>query len=78
MRQRGYDLSTHHSKSLADLPDLEWAAAVTMGCGDECPSLRAARREDWAIPDPKHLPPAELAEVRDLIENKVRTLLSRL
>ena len=78
MRQRGYDLASHASKSLADLPDVEWAAAVTMGCGDACPNLRAARREDWAIPDPKHLPPAEFAAVRDLIEQKVKQLLAEL
>ena len=75
MRETGYDLTVHRSKSLDDLPDVEWAAAITMGCGDECPNLRAARREDWAIPDPKHLPPAEFAGVRDLIEGKVRALL---
>jgi aquaporin Z len=75
MRQRGYDLTAHRSKSLADLPDVEWSAAITMGCGDECPNLRAARREDWAIPDPKHLPPEQFADVRDLIERKVRALL---
>ena len=75
MRQRGYDLTAHHSKSLDDLPDVEWAAAITMGCGDECPNLRAARREDWAIPDPKHLPPEQFAEVRDYIERKVQMLL---
>ena len=30
-----------------------------MGCGDECPLVRAKRREDWDIPDPKELPPEE-------------------
>jgi protein-tyrosine-phosphatase len=78
MRDRGYDLTAHRSKSLNDLPDVEWAAAITMGCGDECPNLRAARREDWAIPDPKHLPPEQFAAVRDLIEQKVQALLRKL
>lgn len=78
MRERGYDLTTHRSKSLNALPDVEWSAAITMGCGDECPMLRAARREDWAIPDPKLLPPAEFAVVRDLIERKVHALLREL
>ena len=78
MREKGYDLAAHRSKSLDDLPDVEWSAAITMGCGDECPNLRAARREDWAIPDPKHLPPEQFAEVRDLIERKVQALLREL
>ena len=78
MRQRDYDLSKHKSKSLTDLPNQDWDAAITMGCGDECPNLRASHREDWAIPDPKHLDPSEFAKVRDLIETKVRQLLDEL
>lgn len=75
MREKGYDLTTHASKSLDDLPDVEWDAAVTMGCGDECPFLRAKRRDDWKIPDPKHMPPEQFREVRDLIERNVKQLL---
>src|SRR4051812_33933372 len=50
MQEIGYDLTTHCSKSLADLGDVEFDVAVTMGCGDECPLLRAKSREDWSIP----------------------------
>ena len=75
MRELGYDLSTHNSKSLDDLPNVPFDVAVTMGCGDECPNLRAARHEDWKIPDPKELPPEEFRQVRDLIESKVKELL---
>ena len=75
MRELGYDLSRHSSKSLAELPDLEFDFVATMGCGDECPFVRAKRREDWSIPDPKDLPPEEFRVVRDLIENKVKEIL---
>lgn len=78
MRERGHDLTTHVSKSLADLPDVGFDAAITMGCGDSCPLVRAALREDWNIPDPKNLPPDEFRQVRDLIEAKVIDLLTRL
>ena len=78
MRELGYDLSTHRSKSLADLPDVPFDAAVTMGCGDACPLLNARRRFDWQIPDPKHLPPEEFRKVRDLIAAYVRVLLDDL
>jgi arsenate reductase len=74
MAELGYDLSAHHSKSLDDLPDVEFDFAVTMGCGDACPHLRAARREDWQIPDPKEMPPEQFREVRDLIARKVSEL----
>ena len=75
MQELGYDLTTHASKSLDDLPAVEFDAAITMGCGDECPLLRAKSRVDWGIPDPKHLPPAEFRQVRDLIGERVRALL---
>jgi protein-tyrosine-phosphatase len=78
MREKGYDLTTHRSKSLNDLAHVEFDAAVTMGCGDECPNLRARRRADWQIPDPKHMPPEQFREVRDLIEINVKKLLGEL
>ncbi len=74
MKELGYDLTAHHSKSLNDLPDLQFDVAVTMGCGDDCPMLRATRREDWQIPDPKELPPDQFRDVRDLIGRKVQQL----
>src|SRR5687768_3989945 len=46
MKEIGYDLATHASKSLDDLPKVEFDAAITMGCGDECPFLQAKSRED--------------------------------
>jgi protein-tyrosine-phosphatase len=78
MRELGYDLSVHSSKSLADLPGVEFDFVATMGCGDDCPLVRAKRREDWQIPDPKHMPPDEFRAVRDLIEWKVKRVLGEL
>jgi protein-tyrosine-phosphatase len=78
MKEVGYDLSLHTSKSLADIPAEEYAVAVTMGCGDSCPLVRAQRREDWNIPDPKNLPDDEFRQVRDLIERRVRELIGSL
>jgi protein-tyrosine-phosphatase len=78
MREVGYDLGRHRSKGLTEIPDVEYDVAVTMGCGDGCPLLRARRREDWGIPDPRDLPPEEFRAVRDLIGRKVRELLEGL
>ena len=78
MRERGYDLTPHASKPLDQIPEAEYDAAITMGCGDNCPLVRAKLREDWGIPDPKELPPEGFREVRDLIERKVKALLTRL
>ena len=65
MREVGYDLTGHHSKAITDLPPGEFAAVIGMGCGDACPLVPAERREEWAIPDPKELPPEHYREVRD-------------
>lgn len=78
MRELGYELNTHVSKSLAEIPDLEYDFVATMGCGDACPMVRSKWREDWSIPDPKELGPAEFRQVRDLIESKVKAVLSKL
>jgi protein-tyrosine-phosphatase len=79
MREVGYDLTRHRSKSLSDIPAIEYDAVIGMGCGDEgCPLVRAKRREEWDIPDPKELPPERFREVRDVIEKKVKELLRAL
>ncbi len=78
MKEVGYDLAKHKSKSLSDLSAVKFDVAVTMGCGDECPFIRSQRRENWDIPDPKNMPPDQFRDVRDLIERKVKDLLGGL
>ena len=78
MRELGYDLTRHSSKSLSDIPNIEYDLVATMGCGDECPFVRAKRHEDWNIPDPKELSPEEYRKVRDLIDTKVKAALEEL
>ena len=77
MKDVGYDLSKHQSKSLQEIPDTEYEYAITMGCGDACPFVDARHREDWDIPDPREMNEAEFKQVRDLIERKVVALLER-
>jgi protein-tyrosine-phosphatase len=78
MSEVGYDLSQHSSKPLDEIPDIEYDFVATMGCGDECPLIRAKRLEDWDIPDPKEMQADKFRGVRDLIEAKVRTMLATL
>jgi protein-tyrosine-phosphatase len=78
MRERGYDLTTHRSTGLDTIPPGPYAAVVTMGCGDACPWVAAARREDWALPDPRAMDPAAFNAVRDEIERRVMGLLATL
>jgi protein-tyrosine-phosphatase len=76
MKELGYDLTSHSSKGLEQFNGQDIDVAVTMGCGDECPLVLAKQREEWQIPDPKELPPEQFRAVRDLIEHKVKELLS--
>lgn len=76
MQELGYDLTRHTSKSLTEIPDIEYAYAITMGCGDECPMIKARNREDWQIPDPKNMSLEEFRGIRGLIENKVKILIA--
>lgn len=76
MAELGYDLSTHRSTAIDDIPAGPYAAVVTMGCGDACPHVPAVRREDWAIPDPANLPLSELRIIRDEIRTRVARLMA--
>ena len=77
MKELGYDLSKHESKSLKEVEQFApFDAVITMGCGDACPWMSAKKFIDWEIPDPKNMEPAEFNKVRDLIKNKVSELLS--
>jgi len=78
MREMGYDLSLHQSKSLDELPEVSFDFVATMGCGDACPMVRAEQRADWTIPDPKNLLPSEFRVVRDMIRDKVQEMLDEL
>ena len=74
MKEIGYDLSKHQSKSLNEIPKGTYDYVITMGCGDNCPFIPAGHREDWAIPDPKELPMEEFKKIRDMIAIKVNRL----
>ena len=79
MKELGYDLSTHDSKSLEEVKQFApFDAVVTMGCGDACPWMPAKRFVDWQIPDPKYLDPADFNKVRDMIREKVDALIASL
>ena len=76
MKELGYDLSTHHSKSLYEIKDhAPFDAVVTMGCGDACPWMPAKKFIDWEIPDPRNMEKEDFNQVRDLIREKVSKLI---
>jgi len=78
MRQRGIDVSTHTPQRLT--PELASTAQwlITMGCGDECPVVPGAVRDDWPIQDPKGQSPAIVDAIVADIDRRVRGLVQRI
>lgn len=77
MKEIGYDLTSHSSKSLTEIPQEQYEYVIAMGCGDVCPFIHAKYHEDWGIPDPKELPMDEFRKIRSLIEEKVAGLIAK-
>jgi arsenate reductase len=78
MKELGYDLAAHHSKSLDEVKEYApFDVVVTMGCGDACPWMPAKKFVDWQIPDPRAMDEDQFREVRDLIRDKVKELLAQ-
>ena len=76
MKKLGYDLSSHASKSLEEVKtEAPFDIVITMGCGDACPWMPAKRFIDWDIPDPRNMNESEFDGVRDLIKEKVSSLI---
>ena len=73
----GYDLSSHLSKSVSAVPAGPYDFVITMGCGDDCPHIPAAERDDWDVADPRDMTPREFNEVRDGIEARVKGLVEK-
>jgi arsenate reductase len=76
MRESGLDLSQARpsllTRALASRADV----LITMGCGDECPVIPGARRDDWPLPDPKDQPVERVREMRDEIRRRVAAFVT--
>lgn len=78
MEEKGIDLSGNRPKGLNELPPVGMDYLVTMGCEETCPALPAKEIGEWSIPDPKGQSIEFYREVRDMIEDKVKTLLTEI
>ena len=79
MKELGYDLSNHSSKSLEEVKnEAPFDVVVTMGCGDACPWMPAKKHIDWQIPDPRAMEPDAFNIVRDSIKGRVEDLIDLL
>ena len=75
MRSRGIDLAASTPQKLT--PQLASTATwlITMGCGDACPVVPGARRDDWPIQDPKGQSPATVDAIITDIDQRVRSFM---
>ena len=77
MNELGIDLSAATTTQLT--PELAGTAniLVTMGCGDECPYVPGAIRDDWPLQDPKGRSIETVRSIRDDIRHRVESLIAR-
>lgn len=76
MKEIGIDVSTARPQHLTWDVARDAALLVTMGCGDECPVVPGARRDDWPLTDPKNRPIEDVRRIRDEIRARVATLVT--
>lgn len=75
MREVGVDLADSRPRKLTDDLAAQADMLVTMGCGEACPVVPGAERDDWPLEDPKGQPLPRVREIRDEIAQRVRRLL---
>jgi len=74
MREVGIDLSGMPQSLTAERArEAHWL--ITMGCGDECPVVPGAMREDWPLADPADQPLERVRAIRDEIRARVAALV---
>ncbi len=78
MSEIGLDVSTEIPTRLATEEVAASDVVITMGCGDACPVFPGRRYEDWAVADPAGKGADEVRQIRDEIDQRVRTLLDEL
>ena len=77
MREVGIDVEGNQPQRMTPELAADVDRVVTMGCGDECPVVRAPV-EDWGLSDPAGQPLGTVRAIRDEIDARVRALLASL
>ncbi|MGE0123541.1 MAG: arsenate reductase ArsC [Vicinamibacterales bacterium] len=75
MAELGIDLAAARPQLLT--ADLAAGAShlITMGCGEACPFIPGAIRDDWPLPDPHGRSLDEVRAIRDDIRRRVGALI---
>jgi arsenate reductase len=75
MAARGIDVSSQTPRRLTPEFARQAQWLITMGCGDECPLVPGAKRDDWPIADPKGQSPATVDAIVTEIDRRVQQLI---
>lgn len=75
MKEAGIDLSSARPQRLTRELAAGAHLLVTMGCGESCPVIPGARRDDWPLTDPKGKQLDLVREIRDEVRDRVRALV---
>ena len=80
MKEVGIDISKQKPKIITEDMIRQSTLRINMGCMDKqsCPSLFLHNVLDWDIEDPKGKPVEKVREIRDVIEARVKELVSNL
>ena len=78
MNEIGIDISKQRPKIITEDMIRQSTHRVNMGCMDKnsCPTLFLHNVIDWDIEDPKGKPIEKVREIRDLIEMRVKELVT--
>ena len=73
----GIDMEkTQRSKLLSEIPPVD--IVITMGCNVQCPFLPCKHREDWGLDDPTGKSNDEFIAVIHDIDQRIKTLKTRI
>jgi arsenate reductase (thioredoxin) len=75
MQEAGFDLSAAVPQLLTNELAAGASWLITMGCGDSCPVVPGAKRDDWPIDDPKGQAIEHVRAIRDDIRDRVAAFI---
>lgn len=77
MREEGIDLANAKPNKLTPQMAKGSKFLITMGCGESCPVVPGAKREDWPLQDPKGKGAETARKIRDEVKQRVQAFLAR-
>lgn len=80
MKEVGIDIGNQKSKEVTEDMIRNSSNIVNMGCieKESCPTLFLQNFVDWNIEDPRDKPIAKVREIRDVIDQRVKELVTGL